>query len=410
MARKKQSRLVIGLAIAGLLSVGLGYAFWPRPHLVDIGTVERGPMRVTIDEEGRTRVHEPYVVSTPITGRLMRVDVEPGDSVTRGDTVVARMRPTVSVALDARTREQARANVTAAEAALRLAQADLHKAQADRDLAQANLERTRKLFDRDIVSQAALDASERAARAAEAALDTARAGISMRVAQLDNARAQLRSFDESADPAATGNADAQIIALRAPISGRILRVMQQSETTLPAGTPVLEIGNIAEGLEVQADLLSRDAVRIARGDPVIIDDWGGPHPLSGTVTRIAPWGFTRVSALGVEEQRVTVTVSFDGPHRERAALGHGYRVEVRIVEWSDDDALKVPSGALFRDGGGWALFEVREGTAHRTPVEIAADNGVTAAVTSGLEDGARIVMYPPAGLSDGARIAPRSAY
>ncbi|MDR9486026.1 MAG: HlyD family efflux transporter periplasmic adaptor subunit [Sediminimonas sp.] len=410
MARRKHSRIVIGLAIAGIVLAGLGYAFWPRPQLVDIGTAERGAMRVTIDEEGRTRVHEPYVVSTPITGRLMRVEVEAGDSVTRGDTVVARMRPTVSAALDARTREQARANVTAAEAALRLAQADLHKAQADRDLAQANLERTRKLFDRDIASQAALDASERSARAAEAALDTARASISMRVAQLDNARAQLRSFDETAEQKAGGNGDAQIIDLHAPISGRILRVMQQSETTLPAGTPVLEIGNIAEGLEVQADLLSRDAVRIAPGDAVIIDDWGGPRPLSGTVTRIAPWGFTRTSALGVEEQRVTVTIGFDGPHEDRAALGHGYRVEVRIIEWSDDDALKVPAGALFRDGEGWALFVARDGIAHKTPVEIAANNGVSAAITSGIEDGARIVMYPPAGLTDGARIAPRSAY
>src|SRR6056297_1852462 len=216
MARRKHSRIVIGLAIAGIVLAGLGYAFWPRPQLIDIGTAERGPMRVTIDEEGRTRVHETYVVSTPITGRLMRVEVEAGDTVARGDTVVARMRPTVSAALDARTREQARANVTAAEAALRLAQADLHKARADRDLAQANLERTRKLFDREVASLAALDSSERSARAAEAALDTARAGISMRVAQLDNARAQLRSFDEGAGQKVNGNGDTQIIALRAP--------------------------------------------------------------------------------------------------------------------------------------------------------------------------------------------------
>src|SRR6056297_2815266 len=172
MARRKHSRIVIGLAIAGILLAGLGYAFWPRPQLVDIGTAERGPMRVTIDDEGRPRVHETYGGAAPISGRLMRVEVEAGDSGARGDTVVARMGRTVSAALDARTREQARANVTAAEAALRLAQADLHKAQADRDLAQANLERTRKLFDRDIASQAALDASERSARAAEAALDT----------------------------------------------------------------------------------------------------------------------------------------------------------------------------------------------------------------------------------------------
>ncbi|WP_296761457.1 HlyD family efflux transporter periplasmic adaptor subunit [Sediminimonas sp.] len=410
MARRKHSRIVIGLVIAGILVTGVGYAFWPKPQLVDIGTAERGPMRVTIDEEGRTRVHDPYIVSTPITGRLMRVEVEPGDGVTRGETVVARMRPTLSAALDARTREQARANVTAAQAALRLAQANLHKAQADRDLAQAELERTRKLFEREIASRAALDAAERTARAAEAALDTARAGISMRVAELEKAQAQLRSFDDEADPTRAAADEAQTIALHAPITGRILRVMQQSETTLPAGTPVLEIGNIADGLEVQADLLSRDAVRVSPGDAVIIDDWGGPKPLSGTVTRVAPRGVTRVSALGVEEQRVTVTIGFDSTYEDRAALGHGYRVEVRIVEWSDDDALKVPSGALFRDGDGWALFVARDGVAHKTPVEVAANNGVTAAIAAGLEDGARIVLYPPAGLSDAQRIAPRSAY
>jgi len=404
MAQKKRSRLVSTLVVLAVLGAALTYAFWPRPMLVDIAPATQGPMQVTIDEEGRTQVHDPYIVSTPITGRLMRLTVEPGDKV-NADQVVARMLPTSPSALDARSLEQARANVTAAEAALRVAQADVNKAQADRDLAQANLERTRRLFDSGIVSKAALDADERAARAANAALDTTRAAISMRIAELNNARAALISFDDA------GKDQQNVLALSSPVDGAVLRIMQQSEITLAAGTPILEIGNIETGLEVVAELLSTDAVQIAPGDAVIIDNWGGDDVLYGTVSRIEPWGFTKVSALGVEEQRVKVSIGFDSPYEDRAALGHGFRVETRIITWSDDNATTVPAGALFRNGqNGWALFVVRDGIAHLTPVELAANNGLTAAISDGIAIGDEIVLYPPAGLEDGQTVAQRSAY
>lgn len=410
MAARKNSRLAVTVVAGALVAGALTYAFWPRPTLVDMGLVTRGPMQVTINEEGRTQVHEPYVVSTPIAGRMMRLTIEPGDSVEQGE-VVARMLPTSPSALDARSREQARANVTAAEAALRVAEADLNKARADRDLAEANLERTKRLFDSGIVSQAALDADQRAARAANAALDTTRAAISMRVAELNNARAALISFDDNGLAEAIEAEKDEVLPLKAPVPGAVLQIMQQSEITLPAGTPILEIGDIETDLEVLAQLLSTDAVKISAGDPVVIDNWGGPVPLTGEVARIDPWGFTKVSALGVEEQRVNVTIRFLSPYEQRPTLGHGFRVETRIVTWSDEDALMVPAGALFRDGPEhWALFVVKDGRAEQRRIDVAANNGLTAAIASGVNAEEQIVLYPPAGLMDGQSVAKRAAY
>lgn len=410
MAAKKHTRQIISLTVAVALAVALAYAFWPRAALVDLGSVTEGPMQVTIDEEGRTQVHNPYTVSTPVTGRLLRVDVEPGDEVTAKVTVVARMLPTTPTVLDARSREQARANVTAAEAALRVAEAALNSARADRDLAEANLSRTQKLFDSGIASQAALDNDARALRAADAGLDTARAAISMRVAELDNAQAALQNFDGLGADGASANGADQIHPIHAPISGRILQVLQRSETTLAAGTPILEIGDIRNDLEVLSEMLSTDAVQIAPGDAVIVDQWGGEAPLNGVVSRIEPTGFTKVSALGVEEQRVRVTIRFSDPPEARAGLGHGFRVEARVITWASDKALIVPAGALFRQGEDWAIFVVEDGVARARSVAVEANNGLQAAITDGVAAGDTIVLYPPAGLEDGQKVAQRAAY
>ena len=409
MAQRKHSRRVFTAAVVLLLAAALGYAFWPRPLLVDIGAAARQRMVVTIDEEGRTQVHSSYVVSTPIAGRLLRVDVEPGDPVERDKTVVARMLPTSPAALDVRTREQAIATVKSAEAAMRLAQADINKARADLELSEGNFNRTRKLHESGIASDASLERDETAKRLAEANLDTARAAVSMRIADLNNARAMLIGFDED-PPDASRSAEAEkTIPLYAPATGVILQVQQQSEITLQAGTPVMEIGNVEDDLEIVAELLSTDAVQVREGARVIIDNWGGADSLDGTVARIEPWGFTKYSALGVEEQRVRVTIRFAGPPEARKGLGHGFRVEVKIVTWEADDALAVPSSSLFRDGDGWAVFAVTpEGRAEQRMVEVEANNGVTAAIAAGLSDGERIVLYPSATLSDGAAVAQRA--
>ncbi|WP_235912895.1 efflux RND transporter periplasmic adaptor subunit [Oceanomicrobium pacificus] len=406
MARRR-SRSILMLVAALLVAGGLAYAFWPRPMLVDIGTVTVEPMRLTINEEGRTRVHDAYTVSTPVAGRLLRVEVHPGDQVVEGETVVARMLPTNPAALDIRTREQARALVAAAEAALRVARADLAKATADRDLSQLDLNRARELAERGAISEAAHDRAETTARAADAILDTARAAITMREAELSNARAQLIGIEDQGLATAMRVGEGDAFPLLAPTTGRILQVIQQSETTLPVGAPIMEIGDVDSDLEALVELLSTDAVQVSAGDPVEIANWGGPDILNGVVRRIDPWGFTKYSALGVEEQRVNVVVDFTDPPAKRAALGHGYRVEARIVIWSRDNALTVPSNAIFRDGTGWAAFRVEDGRARHVPVEIGQNNGQKAEVLSGLAEGDAIILYPSATLGDGQAVAQR---
>lgn len=404
---RKRSRLILTIIIVVLIGSALAAAFWPRPVMVDLGEVTRGPMMVTIDEEGRTRVAEAYVVSTPVAGRLQRVEVDPGDPVVRGETVVAHMLPTNPSALDVRTREQAQAAVQAAEAALRVSRADLNAAIANRDLADTELTRARQLFEREIVSEAAFDRARQNFRVAEAAIETAEAAIAMREADLANARAQLIGFDDQGLAAAIGNTRSDDIPLYAPADGRILRIMQQSETTLPAGAPIMEIGDVDGELEVVVDLISSDAVQVEVGDSVIIEDWGGALPLGGEVRRIDPFGITEFSALGVEEQRVPVTVALTGPPEERRALGHGYRVEARIVTWQNEDALRMPSSALFRTKEDWSVFVAEDGEAVRRIIEIGRNNGIVAEVFKGLVEGDRVILYPSAAVSDGLSIAPR---
>lgn len=406
MARKR-SRMVLTAGTVAVLGAALTFAFWPRPLMVDIGEVTVGPMVVTIDEEGRTRVHDAYVVSTPVAGRLLRVDVEPGDAVVRDESIIAEMLPASPAVLDVRTREQAHAGVAAAEAALRLARAELNRAIADKELADAELERTRRLEDNNTVSQAALDRAIREARAADAALDTAEAAISMRQAELANAQAQFIGFEDQELVAAMGDTSGEVIPIFSPTTGSVLRVIQQSETTLPAGAPIMEIGNIDNDLEVLVELLSTDAVQVSPGDRVVIEDWGRAEPLNGVVERVDPWGFTKFSALGVEEQRVNAVIRFLDPQPQQAGLGHGFRVEARIVVWKEDNALIVPSSALFRDGADWAVFTVVDGTAVLREVEIGRNNGTQAEVQEGLEEGDRVILYPSSGLSDGARVAQR---
>lgn len=408
-AKRKHSRLILTLVALALVGAALAAAFWPRPVLVDLGTVTRGAMRLTIDEEGRTQVHEPYVVSSPVAGELQRVSVQPGDKVVRNETVVARMHPTNPSALDVRTREQAQAAVTAAEAAVQVAHADLNAAMANSDFAESELERVRQLVERGISSKVTLERTEQESRVAHAAVNTARAAIAMRVAELNSARAQLISFDDKglAKTLAGDNPSEPGIPILAPIDGTILKVIQKSETTLPAGEAILEIGDVERDLEIEAELLSSDAVQVRVGDPVIVTNWGGTGDLEGRLERIEPYGYTKYSALGVEEQRVKVTISFTGDSAARAGLGHGYRVEVRIVVWQSEDAVLLPSSALFREQQDWAVFRVEDGAARLQKVRIGHDNGTVAEVLDGLAPGDQVVLFPSASLGDGQKVAQR---
>ncbi len=403
---KKRSRLILTAATVLLVGGALTVAFWPKPTMVDMGTVRVGTMQLTIYEEGRTRVRDAYIVSTPVAGQLQRVSVRPGDPVVRGETIVAHMRPTNPAALDVRTREQAQAAVDAAQAALRVARADLNAALANRDLAQTELGRTEQLVERGISSAAALDSARQRSRVAQANVDTAEAAISMREAEITNAQAQLIGFDDRGLAAALGPMSDDI-PIHAPAEGRVLRVIQQSETTLPAGAPIMEIGNIESDLEVIVELLSTDAVQVTVGDPVIIGDWGGPTDSTGEVVRVDPFGVTQFSALGVEEQRVNAVIAFASPSSDYTGLGHGFRVETQIVVWEAENTLIVPASALFRSRDAWAVFVVVDGTAQLRAIQVGPNNGIEAQVMDGLTEGDRVILYPSSSLSEGMTVAER---
>ncbi len=399
-------RLIMGAVSLGIVAF-LVYAFQPAPVPVDIGSVSAGPMVVTVDEEAKTRVRDIYTVSAPVTGRLLRIASEAGDPVRAEETVLATILPSDPSFLDARSVTQAEADVRSAEAALALAQADVERAQAELDFAQAELTRARELRRRGTISQAALDRAQLDVRSASASLRTAEANVQVREAQLENARAQLLNPAEAEEMDPSPRAG--VIQVRAPVEGRVLRVLQESEAVVVAGTPLLELGDPRNDLEVEVELLSTDAVLVEPGQRVIIDDWGGPQPLRGEVERVEPFGFTKISALGVEEQRVRVIVQFlDGPER-RLSLGHGFRVEVGIVIWESENALRVPASALFRDGESWAVFAVRSGVANLVPIEIGRMNGEVAEVLSGLTAGDAVVLYPSDRVADGASVSQRGS-
>nr|WP_315099498.1 HlyD family efflux transporter periplasmic adaptor subunit [uncultured Fretibacterium sp.] len=404
---KKISRKFFTFGAVALIAAALAYAFRPLPLEVDMEEAARRPMTLTVDEEGRTRVRDAYTVSAPVDGRLLRVEVRPGDVVSAGKSVVARMVPSAPTPLDARDETGARAALAAAEAALKLARADRERAVADRDLAQVQLRRIRGLRSSGAASQLQLDQAEREARTTAAALHNAEAAIAVRDAERKGALSRLRRFGDKG--AGTETTATNVIPICAPADGRVLRVMRESEGPLSAGTPLMEVGDVENGLEVVIELLSSEAVRVTSGDRVVLSGWGGDRPLNGIVEKIEPFAFTKVSALGVEEQRVNVVVRFTDLQESLGRLGHGFRVEARIVVWEDRDALTVPSSALFRsDGDGkWAVFVVEDGIARLRTIEAGRDNGIEAQVLDGLRPGEQVILYPASDLTDGARVVRR---
>ncbi len=394
----RQSRKGILLVAVLLLAGLLGYAFWPRPIPVETGAVRRGAMMLTIDEEARTRVRQRYVVSAPVAGRLLRVTLEAGDPVSVGKTELARLVPVPVSLLDARAREEALAAVQAAEAALKAARSGVDRAGAASRLADAEWARNNRLYRQGHLSASARDQARQSAQAATATLNAAHAAVVQRQAELAAAQAQLGQ----GAPGSEGEG----IPLLAPVSGRVLQRWQQSETVVAAGTPIMEVGDPERDLEVLVELPSAEAVRVTAGNRVLIEHWGGPQPLAGVVARIEPRGFTKFSALGVEEQRVNVLIRFDGEPDARRGLGHGYRVEVRIVVWEDENVLMAPSSALFREGEQWAVLVAEGNRARWTPVTVGYDNGRQAQILAGLSEGQQLVLYPAPELADGARIAP----
>ena len=391
-------RTLFWAAVVVVLAALLVFAFRPRAVMVDLAAVSRGPLTVAVRDEARTRVREIYVVSSPVAGRVLRVGNRAGERVEAGG-VVAMVQPGPPTLVDDRTRREIEAGVRAAEAALRLAQSERERADAQLAHARLEVERTETLFAAAVASRAALDRARLDLRTAAAALDNARAAIGVREADLQAARARL------IEPGGAGGAG-RAVAVRAPAGGRILRVLQESESVVPQGAPLLEIGNPVD-LEIVAELLSTDAARISAGAPAVIEAWGGGPPLRGRVRLVEPFGFRKISALGVEEQRVNVVIDPVDPPAAWAAVGHGYRVEVAVTVWRSDAAVRVPVAALFRHDGQWAVFKVVRGRARLQTVEIGQDNGDLAEVRSGLGPGDRVVLNPNQSISEGARIRTR---
>lgn len=392
------------LIVCVAVVAALVYAFWPEPAPVDLASVSRGQMMVTIDEEGETRVRDVYVVSAPLTGRVDRIEAQPGDAVVARETILASMQETDPSFLDLRARRRAEATIDAAAAAYDYAEAERLRAQAELEFAQSEWERARTLAERGTISDAQLDRARLALRTEEAAVATAEASLAVRASELDNARAELidpgtAGFDQPAGSTCC-------VPVFAPISGRVLRVLHESEGIVASGEPLIEIGD-PEDLEVVVDLLSAEAVKVAAGDAALIEDWGGEGALEGRVRRIEPYAFTKVSALGIEEQRVNVVIDLSDPPERWRGLGHGFRVEVRIVEWQGEDVPYLPLSALFRRGDEWATFAAVDGSAQLRIVELGHINADYAELRGGLADGDQVVLHPSDRIADGTPIVER---
>ena len=393
MKRKHWFWILVAVVGAGFVWLALA----PKVVEVEAASAVRAPLRVTVDEEGETRLRRRFVVSAPVPGRVLRIETRPGDVVTKGQTL-AVIQPAAPMPLDARTQMTGEARVRAADAAVSRAKSDRQRLAVELKQADADAARAKALLDagygsRDVTEQ--LTARVGSLREAAASADAA-----IRAAEFEAAAAKAALI--SRGEAAGGRA----VTVTAPVAGQLLKRMQESEAVVPAGAPLVEIGTL-DDLEIVTDYLSTDAVKIKPGAAVIIDRWGGEGTLAGRVQRVEPAGFLKISALGVEEQRVNVIVDFMDPREKRAALGDGFRVEVRVVIWESADALTVPTASLFRRQGAWSVFVIEGDVLRLRTVKVGQRNEQAAQILEGVVEGERVVAYPGESLSDGAKIRVR---
>ncbi|MCB1384156.1 MAG: HlyD family efflux transporter periplasmic adaptor subunit [Notoacmeibacter sp.] len=392
-------RILTTLFAVAAMAGAFWWAFRPRPVPVDMADVARGPLAVTIREDGRTRVREIYRVSAPVAGHVGRSLLEVGDPVKAGETVVATINPVQPAIIDERTRAEARARVDAARAAIAVAEAQAKSAKAALALAQSDFERARQLAAARTVSQSTLETARIDVEVKQAALASAEAQIALRNSELASARAALI---QPGDKVLAEPEDKCCFEVRAPANGVVLSLAVKSEQVVPAGAELAEIGDPSQ-LEIVADLLSSDTAMIRPGTQAMVSGFGS-EPVAATVRRIDPAGFTKVSALGVEEQRVNAVLDLA---RAEPSLGHGFAVTVALTSWSADDVLKVPLAALFRTGGGWSAFRVTDGKAVLTAVTVGHLNDEAAEVLSGLTEGDRLVVWPGDSVKDGVEVMER---
>ncbi len=391
--RKKIILAAVGILVALVLVLML----IPSPVEVSGARVNTGPFAEYVEDEGRTRLRDTYTVSAPIGGYLRRVALEPGDTVEAGDAVFV-LEPTPAPALDARSREQARENLSAARARLEATEASEENLGAEARQAERELRRLEQLHERGAISTTELERAENEADRTRSAARAAQAMVSAARFEVENARAVLEVAEGERSPD-----EEQTVRVSAPVSGVVLRRDRCCEGVIEAGAPVLEIGNL-EDLEIRVDLLSTEAVRVRPDMKVEIIRWGGEETLEGKVRRVEPAGFQRVSALGVEEQRVPVRVEITSGIEDWSALGEGYRVEARFILWADDDVLQVPTSALFRDGDNWKVFVVDGRRARIQAVQTGRRSGLVTQVLEGLSEGDVVINHPGDHLEDGQRV------
>lgn len=395
--RKWIRRILIALAV--LAVVGLIVVAWvPNPVEVEVAEVSRGAFVVTVNEDGRTRVKDRYTVSAPVTGNLARPELEAGDSIEQ-EQVIARLVPLPPPLLDSRTRAEAKARVDAAIAAKRQAHAAVNRARFQRDFAKQESERALAVVQQGGLARSDADRAVSTYRSSQEELRSAEFGARVAEHQLKLAQTTLMQLSGKGQ-------DGEQMEILSPVAGQVLKIFQESEGVVQSGTPILELGDPA-ALEIVVDVLSQDATRISPGDSVLIERWGGKNPLRGHVRMVEPSAFTKLSALGVEEQRVNVIIDMDEDRESWQSLGDGYRVEARISVWEGKDVLRVPASAVFRSEESWAAFVVEDGEATIRAVELGESNGIETEVLSGLEEGEIVIAYPSDSVKDGVSVEAR---
>ncbi len=401
----QKTKLIIKISLA-IVSFGLlTFAFLPEPIKVDIVEVTKGNLLVTLEGEGQTRIHDIYVVSTPVDGRVTRIDSEPGDIVAAGKTVIANMYPANPQFLDKRSETQARADVEGARAALALANARVKQVKAQLEFDRAELKRTQELFEKNMVSQSGLERSQLSLKTLNAELETAESNQKVMLSRLEAAKVRLLQPDAGELATVSDESHCQI-CIHSPVDGRVLRILHKSESIVPVGTALVEIGDPAD-LEVNIEMLSTNAVRVKVGDQALIKRWGGSEDINARVRVIEPSGFTKISALGVEEQRVNVILSFTDPIEKWQSLGDAFRVEAAIIIDRADDVIKIPLSALFRQNEIWSVFKVVDGSAVLQAVEMKRRNDRFAEISKGLEIKDQLITHPGNSVEEGVRVEKR---
>lgn len=395
LLRKHPLITVVSIAIVLLLAWG----FWPQPVMVEAQSAKRAPLTITIEEEGRTRVIDRYVIAAPVDGVTCRVQLNVGDPVEQGQVLLG-ITPMESQVLDPRSRAQARSKVDAAQSALRAAQEQARAAASANKLAGNELARLTPLLKQGVITRDAYDKAQARADTASANLRSAQFAVEVARYELEAARSVL-------EYKSTTDADnIERVPVTSPIDGRILKVAHECAGPVRTGEPLLEVGD-PTALEVEVDVLSADAVKIKPGMPVLFDRWGGEGLLEGRVRNVEPVGFTKVSALGVEEQRVLIISDFTSPSEKWQRLGDSYRVEARFILWQKDNVLQVPASSLFRYNSGWAVFIAKDGRAERRSVKVGQRNGLVAQILEGVKEGEQVINHPSDEVEDQRRVTLR---